>query len=107
MVLKFHGLDSLPEARALVGLEITVPQSDVPDLPPGEYFHFQLLGLTVVTEDGEELGVLGELLETGSNDVYVVSGGAGELLIPALEEVVLDVLLGQGTMVVRLPDGLR
>ncbi len=107
VVLKFCGVDSLQEARGLVGQEITVPQSAVPDLPQGEYFHFQLLGLRVVTEDGEELGHLGEILETGSNDVYVVSGTAGELLIPALEEVVLEVRLGQGTMVVRLPDGLR
>ena len=73
----------------------------------GEYFHFQLLGLRVLTEEREELGQITEILETGSNDVYVVSGAGGEVLIPALVDVVLEVRLDEGQMIVDLPDGLR
>jgi 16S rRNA processing protein RimM len=65
------------------------------------------LGLRVFTEEGEDLGQLTDILETGSNDVYVVSGGQAELLIPALAEVVRKVQVAEGTMVVRLLPGLR
>jgi len=62
--------------------------------------------LAVQTEDGESLGELVDIFETGSNDVYVVKAGSREILIPAIEEVVLDVNLAAGRMVVRPPDGL-
>ncbi|HAI08473.1 MAG TPA: 16S rRNA processing protein RimM, partial [Dehalococcoidia bacterium] len=86
---------------------ITVPASEVPELPPGEFYHFQLLDLRVLTEEGEELGTVSDILETGSNDVYVVTGGSGEILIPALADVVKDIDLEKGVMLVSLPDGLR
>jgi 16S rRNA processing protein RimM len=63
--------------------------------------------MKVLTEDGEYLGRLREILETGSNDVYVVSGDSGELLIPALANVILKVQVTEGVMVVRLMEGLR
>ena len=76
-------------------------------LEEGEYFHFQLLGLRVLTEEHEELGQITEILETGSNDVYVVSGPSGEVLVPALADVVREVRVNDGLMIVDLPDGLR
>ena len=63
--------------------------------------------MRVLTEDGEYLGQLQDILETGSNDVYVVSGESGEVLIPALADVIRDVQVTQGVMVVRLMEGLR
>ena len=65
-----------------------------------------LLGLRVVTEQGETLGELVDIIETGSNDVYVVQGNGRELLIPALEDVVLAVDLAEGIMKVCPPEGL-
>ena len=91
----------------MAGCWITVPETSAPELPEGEYFHFQLLGLRVFTEAGEELGRLSEILETGSNDVYVVSGPDGQILVPALSEVIQEIKLSEKIMVVRLPDGLR
>ena len=107
VILNFDGVDSSDSARALVGESVTVPETSVPPLPEGEYFHFQLIGMKVLTEDGEYLGLLREILETGSNDVYVVSGDSGELLIPALANVILNVQVTEGVMVVRLMEGLR
>lgn len=107
VILKFYGIESVDAAHALNGEPVTIPQDAVPPPPDGEYFHFQLLGLRVVTDDGEELGRVSEILETGSNDVYVVSGESGELLLPALAEVVKRVQLDEGVMVVQLPEGLR
>ena len=107
LILAFHGLTTQAQARALIGQWITVPASEVPELPPGEFYHFQLLDLRVLTADGEELGRVSDILETGSNDVYVVSGEDGETLVPALAEVIQEIDLDRGIMVVSLPDGLR
>ena len=107
LILKFQGVDFPAAAEHLVDAPVTIPQGSVPSLPEGEYFHFQLLGLRVLTEEGEDLGQVCEILETGSNDVYLVSGGSGELLVPALVEVVREVRVSEGLMVVRLPEGLR
>lgn len=107
VILKLAGLDTPAAARAWAGTEVTVPATAVPPLPPGEYFHFQLMGLQVLTESGEDLGRLSEIIITGSNDVYVVSGPAGETLLPALAQVVRQVDLAAGVMTVRLLEGLR
>ena len=107
VVLRLQGVDSVDAAKGLAGQPVTVPQSSVPPPREGEYYHFQLLGLKVLTDDGECLGRVKEILETGSNDVYVVSGESGEVLIPALTDVILEVRLDQGCMVVKLLEGLR
>ena len=65
------------------------------------------MGLRVVTEDNEDLGTISDILETGSNDVYVVTGAGGEILIPGLTEVVKGISLDDKIMVVDLPEGLR
>ena len=105
--IELHGLGTVEAARALVGQVITVPPEAVPQLPDGEFFHFQLVGLRVLTQEGEDLGRLSEILETGSNDVYMVRGPGGEVLVPALSDVIMDVDLDQGIMIVSLPEGLR
>ena len=75
-------------------------------LPPGQYYQFQLMGLEVWTSDGKRLGQVAEILPTGSNDVYVVQGEDGELLIPAIEDVVKSVGLETGRITVELIEGL-
>ena len=107
VILQLHGLGTIDAARALMGQLITVPPEAVPELPDGEYYHFELLGLKVFTQDGEDLGSIEDILVTGSNDVYVVTGPTGEILVPALLDVIVNVDLDQGMMVVRLPEGLR
>ncbi len=107
VILKLSGLETAAEVRAYQGQEITVPTASAPSLPPGEFYHYQLLNLRVVTEEGEELGRVAEIIETGSNDVYLVRGDSGEVLLPALSRVIRAVDLEAGTMTVRLMDGLR
>jgi 16S rRNA processing protein RimM len=71
---------------------IQVPESDLPPLPEGEYYRFQLVGLDVLDRDGEPLGVVEEVLETGANDVYRIrTPDGGEMLIAALNDVVLSI----------------
>ena len=107
-LLRLDGLESADAVRPLAGQWLIAPVDSAPDLPPGEYYHYQLVGLEVVTDQDEQLGTLQEVLITGSNDVYVVtSGGGREILIPAVTQVVKEVDLSAGRMLVHLIDGLR
>ena len=85
---------------------VQIPLEEAVPLEEGEYYHFQLTGLRVETEDGQWLGQLAEVLSTGANDVYVVRGPRGELLLPAVDEVVLELDLASKRMVVRLMRGM-
>ena len=102
-----EGVSTRGQATSLAGKYLEAPPDDSVSLDEGEYFHYQLIGLQVRTEDGEVLGDLREILETGSNDVYIVRGTSEEVLIPATASVVLSVDVAAGVMRVKLPDGLR
>jgi 16S rRNA processing protein RimM len=91
------------EAQRLVGAEICVPESRLPALAVDEFYWHQLIGLEVMSVDGRRLGTIRQIIETGSNDVYVVQEGREEVLIPALAEVVREVNLERRLMVVDLP----
>jgi 16S rRNA processing protein RimM len=94
-------------AERLRGLFLMVRIEDAVPLEEGEFYLYQVIGLPVRTEDGVDLGVVTEVLETGANDVYVVSGGAhGEVLIPVLPEVILSTNIAERVITVRLPEGL-
>jgi 16S rRNA processing protein RimM len=84
---------------------LQVPETELLPLPAGEYYRFQLVGLTAVSRDGTQLGTLDEVIETGANDVYRVRTTDGaDLLLPALKDVVIEVDLEAGTMVVDPPE---
>lgn len=103
LVAKLKGLDDREEARAFADFEICVPRSLLPQLADGEYYWHQLEGLKVVNQDGQLLGKVDHLLETGANDVMVVKPCAGSLddrerLLPYTEQCVLAVDLDVGEM---------
>ncbi len=101
--LGLEGIDNPETADKLVGQSVFVPSKRLPD---GEYYWKDVIGLDIVTEDGRRLGYVRTILPTGSNDVYVCNGDEGEILIPALDDVVRKIDIGKGLMVVRLPEGL-
>ncbi|MBM7867060.1 16S rRNA processing protein RimM [Heliobacterium gestii] len=109
VIVDFQEIGDMNQAERLKGCYLTIPVEEVPPPEADSYYHFQLEGLSVFTEAGEKLGQIVEILETGSNDVYVVrqSSTPGDVLIPALKSVVLKVDLDAETMTVRLPEGLR
>jgi 16S rRNA processing protein RimM len=76
-------------------------------LPPGRYYHHQLIGCRVVSDEGEVLGELVDILETGANDVYVVSTPDGELLLPAIKSVILSIDVEAKQVTAHLMEGLR
>ncbi len=105
LVVKFEGCDDRTQADALRGEVIYVAERDAAPLQPGQFFYHQLIGLPVVSDTGEALGTLTEILATGANDVYVVTGPGGELLLPAIKSVILNIEPNQITA--HLVEGLR
>jgi len=104
--LDMEGIENIDQAEALLGCSVLVPAAKMGILPEGEYYWQQLIGLEVMTEAGTLIGTLAEIFPTGSNDVFVCRGGAREILLPAIADVVLTVDLEKKVMVVRLPEGL-
>jgi 16S rRNA processing protein RimM len=105
-LLKLAGCDDRNTADELRGLLVQIPIEDAVPLEEGEYYLYQIIGVRVETEDGEGLGQVVDVIETGANDVYVVRGPRGEVLLPAIEDVVLDLDLETRRMVVHLLTGL-
>ena len=102
LLLKFREFDTPEEVGKFRNSIVYVRADSLPPLPEGEYYQHQLVGLQVVTEDGQSLGILTEVLETGANDVYIVKAADGkEVLLPAIHDVILGVNLAEKTMVVR------
>ena len=107
-ILRFAGTETIEEADAMRGMLIGVPREEAVPLQPGEFYAFQLIGLAVVTTGGERLGTLREVLHYPAHDVYEVWDEARgrEVLLPAAANVVRDVDLERGVMVVELLEGL-
>jgi 16S rRNA processing protein RimM len=104
LVLKLAGVDDRGSAEGLRGQYLEIETSEAKPLPEGSYYHWQLVGLDVVDVGGRSLGRLADVLEYPANDVYVVSNGGAEILVPAIAEVIRRIDLGAGRMVVDLPE---
>ncbi len=108
VLLRLDGVRTRNDAEALRGARVRVRAADLPQLDEGEYYSHDLVGLRVADEAGRELGTIGEVLATGSNDVYVVNTPEGkELLLPAIDSVIRKVDLDASLMEVTVPEGLR
>lgn len=105
--LLLSGCHSRDAARALTGATLFVDQAEAATHLEGQYFWYQIEGLEVQTVDGEPLGKVVGLVETGANHVYEVRGPAGEILIPVINDVIRQIDLAAGAMIVSLPAGLR
>lgn len=106
LLLAFKGYGDINQVQHLVGCELFVGRDQLPLPDDDEYYWHDLIGLTVVTEDGQQLGILESIIETGSNDVYVVKSSAREYLVPALAEVVTSIDLNKKVMTVAPFEGL-
>lgn len=105
--IQFEGITSTEAANRLRGALIEIDEADLPELPEDVYYVHDLVGLRVVTSAGEEIGTLEDVLETGSNDVYVVKrAGKKDVLVPAIDGVLLDVDLEGGQMTIEAVPGL-
>jgi len=107
ILIKLDGISDRNTAETLIGAVITIPDELALPLDDGEYFVRDLIGLNVETEAGEYLGIIGKVLHTGANDVYVIETEEDSFMIPAIKKVVLNVSIPDKKMTIRLLDGLR
>jgi 16S rRNA processing protein RimM len=114
--IRWHGgdllvaLEELPDRTAVEifrNIMVHMKSEDMPAPPEGEFYIHQLVDLEVVTDEGENLGRIKEIILTGANDVYLVGTPAGkEILLPAIDDVVLNIDLEERTMLVHIISGL-
>jgi 16S rRNA processing protein RimM len=106
-LLVIEGCEDRNTAEQWRDMEIRLESGDVESLPKWEFYHWQLLGLSVYCDDGKALGEIAEILETGANDVFIVRNETGdEILLPAIESVIRNVDLERGKVIVHLLPGL-
>ncbi len=107
VILKFRGIESINEVEQYKGCELYVPREEAVPLEENEYYIADLIGMEVYTEEDQLLGILGDVMETGANDVYCVeTRNYGEVLIPAIRQCIMKVDVEAGKMMVHLLPGL-
>lgn len=106
VLLTFEGIDDRDAAETLRNQWLYIPVEDAAPLAEGEYFLYQLEGLAVHDTEGRALGKLVEVMETGANNVFVVRGPLGDILLPDIPDVVSDIDFDAGRMTVQLLPGL-
>lgn len=108
VILKFKGLDTMNDVEKYRQAKLLVTRDNAVKLKKNEYFIADLIGLSVVSDEGEELGEVSDVLQTGANDVYIISKkGEPDLLIPAIKECVKEINLEESLMTIHLMKGLR
>lgn len=108
-ILKLKGFDNINDVEKYKGWVLAVTKDDMVELEEGEYYQYQIIGCRVVTDEGEELGIITEILVPGANDVWVVQEQkpkGRQILIPVIDDVLLDVNIETKTVTVHLMEGL-
>lgn len=108
VIVKFKQFNNINEVEKFRGCELTIDRKDAIKLQPGEYYCADLIGLSIVDEDGSELGTLTEILQTGANDVYEMTRkDSGEkVYIPAIRDCIKEIDPESGRIVIHVMDGL-
>ncbi len=108
VIVKFKQFNNINEVEKFRGCELTIDRKDAIKLQPGEYYCADLIGLSIVDEDGSELGTLTEILQTGANDVYEMTRkDSGEkVYIPAIRDCIKEIDPEGGRIVIHVMDGL-
>lgn len=105
-VIEFEELGSISAAEALKGALIQIPESELPSLDDSSFYHFELIGLKVISAGDAYIGEVLKVLETGANDVYVVKTDSGELLIPAVKDIIKEINPSKGFIKIEPIEGL-
>ncbi|HET7616098.1 MAG TPA: ribosome maturation factor RimM [Bacillales bacterium] len=105
-LLRFEGYDNINDVEPWKGALLKVPEDQLGSLDEDEFYYHEIIGCLVVTEEGEELGKIKEILATGANDVWVVKGKGKELLIPYIDEVVKEIDVEAKRVKIHVMEGL-
>ena len=105
-IIKLNMVNSINDAEKLKGQLLEIHHTQLHPLPKGQYYHFQLIGLKVWTTQGRLVGNITDILTTPSNDNYIVRSANGEILIPAIEDVIKSIDLNAGCLIIEPIEGL-
>ena len=106
LFIELTTIDDVDLAKTFVGCKVVIPRNFLKELPEGEYYWRDIIGLNVYSEEGKLLGQIESVFPTGSNDVYVCKGEEREILLPAIAEVIKLIDVDQKVMKVKLMEGL-
>ena len=107
VILKFKGFDNINDIERYKRCPLLVERENAVPLEEGEYFIADMIGMKVITDEGENFGILKDVMETGANDVYVIEHPSeGEVLFPAIKECILDVDIENRQMKIHVMNGL-
>ncbi len=108
VIVKFKQFGNINEVEKFRGCELTIERKDAIKLQPGEYYCADLIGLTIVDEEGKELGILTEILQTGANDVYemTLKDSEEKVYIPAIKDCIKEIDTSSGKITIHVMDGL-
>jgi 16S rRNA processing protein RimM len=106
LLMKLKGLDSVEQAETLRGEDIYINKKSLSPKEENEYFWYEISGLDVFLKSGEYLGKIGQIIPTGGNDIYVIKKGNKEMLVPAIYDVIQEIDLENGKMIISAMEGL-
>lgn len=107
VLLKLKGINKIEEAEKLRNTFLEVDRKNAIELKEGEYFIADLIGISVITDDGKELGKIEDIYNRGSSDIYVVKDELGkQILLPAIEDVIKEINIGDNKVIVHIIEGL-
>ena len=106
LFIELDSIDDVELAKTFVGCKVVIPGDMFKELPEGEYYWRDIIGLNVYTEEGKLLGQIESVFPTGSNDVYVCKGRDREILLPAIADVIKLIDIERKIMNVKLMEGL-
>ena len=107
VILKFKGFDNINDIERYKRCPLLIERENAVPLEEGEYFIADMIGMKVITDEGENFGILKDVMETGANDVYVIEHPSeGEVLVPAIKECILDVDIENRQMKIHVMNGL-
>lgn len=106
LLIKLRQVDSIDAAARYVGTILSVPQAALEVLPPGQYYHYQIIGFEVFTTAGERVGIVQSTMATSGGELYIVHSGSKEHLIPAVKEIVDKIDFANRTVIIDPPVGL-
>ncbi len=106
LFIKLRGIDTIDQAEGWVGATLSVPETTLPPLSPGEYYYYQAIGLDVFDRQGVWIGTVTRVWSKAGGDLYVVQGAGKEYLIPTTKEVVEKVDLPGRKIIINPPEGL-
>lgn len=105
-ILRFEGFASIDEAERIAGLELRVPDEALTKLPPGMFYHHDLVGCVVTTTKGQTVGTVARVDETAGAASLIVEGTRGEVLVPLVDEICREIDIAERRIVIEPPDGL-